>query len=323
MQLKLKQENEKMNAPQLKSNQWFNSEPIDKKDLEGNVVLYDFWTYSCVNCLRTIPYLKDLWAKYKDQGLMIIGIHTPEFEFEKSAVNLKKAINKLGVSWPVVMDNDYENWQAFANHYWPAKYLANRMGEIVYEHFGEGSYGEIEKKIRDLLGFQDRNLYKTKPKELMGGVCYPQTPELYLGHGRGKLTYPQEFHPDREYNYPEVYKIHSDSFALLGNFLVTENYVEALSSVSEIFLNFKGTEVNIVLENEENEAPTLEILLDNKILSPTIRGKDINDKSEITIKEARMYNLIRSVKPLNGILSIRSKDASFKAYAFTFSGCST
>lgn len=310
-----------MNAPQLKSEQWFNSKPINKKDLAGSVVLYDFWTYSCINCLRTIPYLKDWWAKYKDQGLMIIGVHTPEFEFEKNAINLKKAIDKLGIDWPVLMDNDYENWQAFANHYWPAKYLADRAGRIVYEHFGEGSYGETEKEIRNLLGFQDKNLYKTKPKELLGRVCYPQTPELYLGYGRGKLSYPQEFRQNREYNYPEIYKVHEDSFALLGNFLVTENYVEALSSVSEILLNFKGTEVNIVLENEENEVPTLEILLDNKVLPQNIRGKDINNKSQLDIKEARMFNLIKSTKPLNGILSIRSKDASFKAYAFTFSGC--
>lgn len=135
-----------MQSPEIVGDVWLGSKPFTKEDLKGKLVLVDFWTYSCVNCLRTIPYLKMWRDEYKDKGFLIIGIHTPEFDFEKNPKNVEKAIKDLGVGWPVVMDNEYINWNNFANHYWPAKYLVDKTGKIVYTHFGEGAYGETEQK---------------------------------------------------------------------------------------------------------------------------------------------------------------------------------
>lgn len=309
-----------MDAPQLKGYEWFNSEPIDKKDLIGKVVLYDFWTYSCINCLRTIPYLRDWWEKYKDKEFLIIGIHTPEFEFEEYVPVVRNQLARHGINWPIVLDNDYDNWNAFANKTWPAKYLADQNQKIVYEHFGEGSYRETEEMIRKLLKKDFENLPKISVGETRG-ICFPQTTELYLGYKQGKLSFPQKFHKDKIYDYSEIFKVHEDSVALLGKFLVKDKYAEAQSSVSSILLNFKGTEVNIVTENDEDEVPTLEILLDNKPMPKNIRGLDVNEKSQVEVGEPRMYNLIKSKTPVSGILNVRSIDATFRAYTFTFSGC--
>jgi thiol-disulfide isomerase/thioredoxin len=139
-------------APQFQNiDKWLNSEPLAIDQLRGKVVLIDFWTYTCINCLNHLPYIKDWHAKYKNQGLVVVGVHTPEFAFEKSTANVQKAIERLQIKHAVAQDNSYGTWRAFNNHYWPAIYLIDKQGRIVYSHFGEGSYGETEKKIQALL----------------------------------------------------------------------------------------------------------------------------------------------------------------------------
>ena len=139
-------------APEFqKIDNWFNSQPLKLDELRGKVVLVDFWTYTCINCLNHLPYVKDWHQKYKDQGLVVVGVHTPEFAFEKSAKNVQDAIRKLEIKHAVAQDNSYATWKAFDNHYWPAVYLIDKEGKIVYSHFGEGRYGETEKKIQALL----------------------------------------------------------------------------------------------------------------------------------------------------------------------------
>lgn len=139
-------------APQFQNiDKWLNSEPLAMDQLRGKVVLIDFWTYTCINCLNHLPHVKDWHAKYKDQGLVVVGVHTPEFAFEKSTANVKQAIERLQIKHAVAQDNSYGTWRAFNNHYWPAVYLIDKQGRIVYSHFGEGSYGETEKKIQALL----------------------------------------------------------------------------------------------------------------------------------------------------------------------------
>jgi thiol-disulfide isomerase/thioredoxin len=130
---------------------WLNSEPLAMQQLRGKVVLVDFWTYTCINCIRTLPYVKSWHEKYKDQGLVIVGVHTPEYPFERSTDNVKTAIKRFGITYPVAQDNKYATWRAYSNKYWPAVYLINKKGQIVYTHFGEGSYQETEAKIRALL----------------------------------------------------------------------------------------------------------------------------------------------------------------------------
>ena len=133
-----------------------NSAPLDKTALKGKVVLIDFWTYSCINCIRTLPYLKAWYEKYKDQGLVIIGVHAPEFAFEAKIENVEKAIQKFGITYPVAMDNDFSTWKNYKNRYWPAHYLIDRTGQVVYSHFGEGQYELTEANIRQLLGLKEK-----------------------------------------------------------------------------------------------------------------------------------------------------------------------
>lgn len=132
--------------------QWLNSAPLDMQKLRGKVVLVDFWTYTCINCIRTLPYVKSWHEKYKDQGLVVVGVHTPEYPFERSTANVQAAIKRFGIAYPVAQDNRYATWQAYANQYWPAVYLIDRQGRIVYTHFGEGAYEQTESRIRALLG---------------------------------------------------------------------------------------------------------------------------------------------------------------------------
>jgi|SRR5690606_26167185 len=134
---------------------WLNSEPLTMQQLKGKVVLVDFWTYSCINCIRTLPHVKSWYDKYKDQGLVVIGVHTPEYPFERSTGNVQSAIKRLGIPYPVAQDNQYATWKAYNNRYWPAVYLSNKKGRIVYQHFGEGSYQETEATIRALLAEPD------------------------------------------------------------------------------------------------------------------------------------------------------------------------
>ena len=169
-----------IHAPYITGDTWIHSRALLPNDLKGKVVLVDFWTYSCVNCQKTLPYLKKWWEKYKDKNFLIIGIHTPEFEFEKDKSNVERAAHELGVFWPIVLDNDYVNWNNFANKYWPAKYLVDENGYIVYTHFGEGEYEKTEKAIQSLLkNIKKEHLRKTeKEKHTHHGVCFRPTPEL-------------------------------------------------------------------------------------------------------------------------------------------------
>jgi thiol-disulfide isomerase/thioredoxin len=137
------------------SEQWHNSAPLTMQGLRGKVVLVDFWTYTCINCVNTLPYVKSWYEKYKDQGLVVVGVHTPEFPFERSADNVKKAIGRFGIAYPVAQDNRYATWNAYSNQFWPAFYLVDRKGQVVYTHFGEGDYGKTENTIRTLLAQKD------------------------------------------------------------------------------------------------------------------------------------------------------------------------
>ena len=168
----------KLQAPELiPGGVWFNSDPLTLSQLKGKVVIIDFWTYTCINCQRTFPYLKQWHEKYKDQGLVIIGVHSPEFEFEKSEKNLARAIADFKLPYPIVQDNNFATWRAYNNRYWPAKYLIDKEGYIRYTHFGEGAYDETEKKIQELLGITSDINNPTSSN-------YAKSPETYLGSGR-------------------------------------------------------------------------------------------------------------------------------------------
>lgn len=309
-----------MRAPKLIGDTWFNTRKDLTGDLKGKIVLYDFWTYSCVNCQRTLPYLKQWWAKYKDMGFTMIGIHTPEFEFEKDPKNVKQAIKDFGVEWPVVLDSDFVNWKHFANHYWPAKYLADKDGRIVYTHFGEGNYAETEKKIQELLGKAESMPAVLDEGHNHGNVCFIATPELYSGYSRGRLSNYEGYAMDRVSNYEKPKSIEQDSIGLSGSFVARAEYVESNTPGATLYLNFRATEVNLVMAAPKSKS-LVEILLNGKPLPSRIRGLNVEDSGCVTISRSNLYNLIKSDKLVEGVLEIKAKEGAFQAYAFTFSGC--
>ncbi len=309
--------------PKIVGDTWFNSKPISPQDLKGKVVLIDFWTYTCVNCLRSLPHLHRLWHKYKDKGLLMIGIHTPEFEFEKNPDNVKQAINEYRVHWPVVLDNDYINWRSFANRYWPAKYIADKSGNIVYEHFGEGGYKETEETIANLISGKTGGLplIEIEEEHIHDKVCFIPTPELYCGYGRGTLSNPSYYNDqEAEYFLPEV--LMEDSIALAGKFFASYEYVESRQEKSAMFLDFTATEVNLVMRPVEVIAE-IEIWLNDHIIAEEMSGKDICSSGIVKVNEPKMYNLLKSSFLTDGVLKVVAKKNNFQAYAFTFSGCST
>ena len=221
-------------APEIMGiSNWINSPPLSLMQLRGKVVLVDFWTYSCINCLRTLPYLTEWDKKYRDKGLVIIGVHTPEFEFEKDPGNVMDAVKRLGVQYPVAQDNDYKTWGIFRNHYWPAHYLIDQQGNIVMTHFGEGKYVETENAIRHLLGLEP--LAMEEPKR----SSRPLTPEIYLGTARGK----------GEVN-------------LTGSWKKESERVVAVSDDCTIVGDFLASNIYLVLSGKSNSP--VEVYLDDK-----------------------------------------------------------
>ena len=287
---------------------------------EGKVVLIDFWTYTCINCIRTLPHLREWHGKYKDKGLAIIGVHTPEFEFEKRYDNVKKAVEKYGIEYPVVLDNDYATWRAFQNNYWPRKYLIDSKGNIRYDHIGEGGYEETEKKIMELLeeagGKVNMNLSGLEDETPMTAL----TPELYSGYRfalpRGQNIGNKEgLQTDNIYDYKLLDKISNDRIYLNGKWESKADYLEAKGD-SEIILNFLAGSVNIV---GEGKGLKLEIFIDDRALSREQAGDDIifeDGKAFVVIGEARLYNLFK-----NGYGRYKLKinaENNFRFNAFTF-----
>jgi len=309
--------------PQITGSDWLNIEkPLTPEELSGKIVLVDFFTYSCVNCLRTIPHLRELWKRYKNLPFLLIGVHTPEFEFEKNIKNVTKAIRELKIDWPVVLDNNQLNWNNFANHYWPAKYLFDQNGYLVYEHFGEGAYAETEKQIQSLLrkNFGIANFPKVVAEtESVGAFCSPFTPELYCGYDRGIIANDDGYHFEHLAHYQLPENIPTNMMALVGDFLAKSEYIESFSEQSRLIVHFQGAEVNLVLAPVEERA-IIGIEYNNEKIPDDISGEDL-DQGDAIIAEPRMYNLLKSNLPLEGNLSIVIKGGNIRAYAFTFSGC--
>ena len=246
------------------------SKPLNLQDLKGNVVLVDFWTYSCINCIRTIPYLNDWFEKYTGKGLTIVGVHTPEFEFEKNFNNVKSAVDKFHIKYPVLQDNDKGTWNAYENNYWPRKYIVDTEGNIRYDHIGEGAYSETEKVIQYLLAERAAKMGKTEitfsntsvPAVSAGDgnsqaskrdFSKIQTPEIYLGYqlARDRLGNTENFQPDRTVSYTIPHNLNNTNFKpnivyLEGQWKNKPDNVELQSEMGRIVLNYSAKSVNIV-----------------------------------------------------------------------------
>ena len=294
------------------------------KQIKDKVVLYDIWTYSCINCVRTLPYITAWNEKYSDQGLLIIGIHSPEFEFEKDPNNVKMAIEKYGITYPVVMDNDMKTWKAFENRYWPRKYIADHEGYIRYDHIGEGNYQETEKVIQQLLKERadDLGLQVASAKPLVDIQEFEhtvfRTPELYFGYkfaeGRNQLGSQEGFSEDKIVTYQDPDQIQLHEFYPIGKWKNLQDSMELVSDSGSIKLQYNAKEVNIVTANYGE----LEIFLDGVPLPSEYTGKDIQEENRITVNEPGLYNIISSPDSSTHILEMKVNSPGFQMFTFTF-----
>lgn len=291
--------------------QWINSEPLSLAELRNKAILVDFWTYSCINCVRTLPYIKKWYQAYKDKGLVVVGIHTPEFEFEKNLSNVKNAVQRFEITYPVALDNNYKTWQNFHNRFWPAHYLIDQNGKIQYMHAGEGNYLETENAIRKLL-----NLELLAEKEKIAAAKM-QTPETYLGSARAS-AYNSEIalKAGQTIDYTYHKELTNDQVGIKGSWFVDAEYIKSQSDNSILNLNFIGSHVYLVISSQT--PATISLLLDGKPLNTKYYTADSNNHGNIVVKDARMYDLV-DLKGDYGrhLLSLQvPKDVSL--YAFTF-----
>ena len=318
-------EGEQMSPELTKIAGWINTGPIKISDFKGKVVLIDFWTYTCINCIRTLPYITDWDRKYRDKGLVIIGVHTPEFEFEKDYSNVLKAVQKHDIKYSVAQDNDYATWKAFNNHYWPAKYLINKDGKIVYNHFGEGAYEETEKKIQELLSeineVPETGLSYFEPEASYG---LPQTPELYAGYSlaRQQLGNDEGYKPGITIDYKLLGSLKNNLIYLEGEWQNNaDNLRHAGSKAGSINLKFTARTVNIVAFPAGSNAEA-EILVNGKYLTKNIAGKDVQfegKRSFIAVDHSDIYNILGLDNEYGTYtLKIIVKSDSFAWNAFTF-----
>jgi thiol-disulfide isomerase/thioredoxin len=299
---------------------------IDSSQLEekikGKVVLYDIWTYSCINCQRTLPYITAWDEKYSDQGLVIIGIHSPEFEFEKDINNVKSASEKFGIKYPVILDNDKKIWDAFENRYWPRKYLADDEGYIRYDHIGEGAYEETEKIIQELLQERATKLgfkvaFAQSLVEIEEFKHGSKTPELYFGYdfayGRSQIGNPEGFQSNQEVTYAIPDKLYENNFYLDGTWENLADRMILKSDSGRIILPYFAKEVNIVAAGDSE----LEIFLDGKKISNDDSGADVIF-GKVSTKESTLYNLVRTTDSSSHVLEIKVTRPGFEIYTFTF-----
>ncbi len=278
---------------------WLNSQPLTLAQLKGKVVLLDFWTYTCINCIRTLPHVVEWYKSYKDKGLEIIGIHTPEFAFEKNKTHVEDAIKRFNITYPVALDNDYKTWQAYDNHYWPAHYLIDQNGMIVKTHFGEGNYVEMENAICALLKLPACTKKDELPfrKEL--------TPETYLGFERGDHYQPTL--PIQK-NAPALYQstepLGDDKVGLTGTWTVTADHIHSETDNSEITLNFIANHVYIVMQSDKPQQ--VSILLDGK------------KEGTILVHEPRAYEVIDLKENYGRHTLTLQCNKDINAYVFTF-----
>src|SRR3989344_2877906 len=302
-------------APELISGgSWFNSTPLNLVQLRGKVVLVDFWTYTCINCIRTLPYLKSWHEKYSEKGLVIICVHTPEFEFEKNPINVQKAVSDFGLKYPIMQDNNYATWRAYSNRYWPAKYLVDKNGNIRYSHFGEGKYDETEKAIQALLaeaGTDVSDMQVTNPTYQVQS----RTPELYLGYWRiANFASPERIVEDESAIYSVPTDLKRNTFAYLGNWTV--GYQRAMPTKgATLLLHFDAKEVFLVMR-PKNGSGQVKVSLDDTLVSNQA-GEDVKNGT-VTVTADRLYKLIKLPAGGAHILKLEFLDDNLELYAFTF-----
>ena len=307
--------------------QWLNSPPLTAQALKGKVVLVDFWTYSCINCLRSLPYVKAWAEKYRDQGLVVIGVHAPEFAFERDVGNVTKAMKDLGINYPVAIDNDFKVWRAFNNQYWPAHYFADAQGRIRYHHFGEGEYAESERVIQQLL--REAGAAKVadglinasaEGVQLAPDMNEVQSPETYVGYQRAEHFVPEtSLVPDKVSAYSAPSQLALNDWSLDGQWNVGPERATSGAPASRIVYRFHARDLHLVLGPGADRKPVrFKVLVDGKAPGDA-HGTDVAPDGSGSVTAQRLYQLVRQTGGVTDrTFSIEFLDPGVSAYAFTF-----
>ena len=301
----MKVEKGQVRAPEI-GRVWLNSSPLSFRQLRGRAVLIDFWDYTCVNCIRTLPYVKAWHERYKDVGLTVIGVHTPEFTFAQYESNVERGVREFGLTYPIVIDSNYEIWKAFANRGWPSKYLIDKEGYLRFGHVGEGAYRECEETIQELLREIDPDVLlpelvsPVREEDILGAICYPPTPELYLGHKRGRIGNAGGFKEDQVAEYEFTGELAENCFYASGSWASTAEYFESAGAGAQhLILRYSASAVNLVMASPRGPSCEVIIRQDGKPLTRqqattdtqfhTISGQE---ESLVLVQQPRMYFLV-------------------------------
>jgi thiol-disulfide isomerase/thioredoxin len=324
----------KVRAPEI-GRVWLNSTPLSFRQLRGRAVLVDFWDYTCVNCIRTLPYVQAWHERYREKGLTVIGVHTPEFTFAQYESNVERGIREFGLTYPIVIDSDREIWKAFANRYWPTKYLLDKEGYLRYGHFGEGGYNECELVIQELLREIDPAVVLPELMEALreedhaGAVCYRASGELYLGNQRGRIGNEGGFKEDQIADYSFAGELEENFFYANGRWASTAEYFEAVEEASHsLRLKYEAAAVNLVMASPHSSSSEVVILQDGKPLTQKQSTRDIrfragpngSEESYVVVDSARMYFLVDNHEFATHELELRCS-TGVAAFAFTFTSC--
>ncbi len=324
----------KVRAPEI-GRVWLNSNPLSFRQLRGRVVLVDFWDYTCINCIRTLPYVQAWHERYRDKGLTVIGVHTPEFTFAQYESNVERGIREFKLTYPVVIDSNREIWKAFANRYWPTKYLLDKDGYLRWGHFGEGGYAECEQVIQELLREVESSIDlpqlmdPVREEDVMGAVCYRPTGELYLGNRRGRIGNEGGFKEDQIADYSYAGNLEENFIYADGRWASTAEYMEAVETgAHNLRLKFDAAAVNLVMACPHMPSAEVSILQDGKPLTRSQATQDTRfrtaadgcEESFLVVDSARMYFLVDNHDFGAHELDLRCA-SGVAAFAFTFTSC--
>ncbi len=324
----------KVRAPELTGGYWVNSEPLTMTSLRGGPVLVDFWDYTCVNCIRTLPYVMEWHRRYAPHGLTVVGVHAPEFSFAKELEGVKGAIEEFGIQHPVVMDNGYSIWQGYGNRYWPAKYLSDHEGYIRYVHFGEGAYEETERAIQSLVREVRPEVELPEPmppvcvEDAPGALCYRVTPELYLGHQRGRIGNPSGPVPKQSAAYSDPGKHAEGFFYLRGEWTVDEEYAMkpwGSGDESSVIIKYTAKEVNLVMNPLLGRECRAYLAQDGAPLPAEDAGEHVrfgdDGRAYVDVRAPGMYRLVNNRELGSHELTLSTETPGLALYAYTFVSC--
>ncbi|HEY7099318.1 MAG TPA: redoxin domain-containing protein [Terriglobales bacterium] len=329
----MKIEKGQVRAPEI-GRVWFNSAPLSFRQLRGRAVLVDFWDYTCVNCIRTLPYVQAWHERYRNKGLTVIGVHTPEFTFAQYESNVERGIREFGLTYPIVLDSNMEIWKLFANRCWPTKYLLDKNGYLRYAHFGEGQYQGTEECIQELLREIDlaialpEIMKPLRSEDSPGVACYQASPELYLGHQRGRIGNSSGFVEDQIADYSFTTNLETNQFYASGKWAATAEYFEAVEGGPHcLTLRYAAAGVNLVMASPRGPQCEVVVHQDGKPLSHNQATADVRfrqvsgtEESYIIVQSARMYALVDNHDFGEHVLELICP-SGLAAFAFTFTSC--